>query len=66
MCNAQGSAREAAESGYWPLYRFNPAVIDSPSGSGKRLQLDSKRLKGDLEVSEHLRSRSRSGYLVHS
>ena len=22
MCNAQGNAREAAASGYWPLYRL--------------------------------------------
>lgn len=43
MCNAIKDAKEATESGYWPLYRYNPAIIED--GSKHRFQLDSKKVK---------------------
>ena len=47
MCNGIGDAKMATETGYWPLYRFNPSITEE----GKhRFQLDSKRMRGDLEV----------------
>ncbi|GAB4824108.1 hypothetical protein N2152v2_011154 [Parachlorella kessleri] len=57
MKEAQRDARLAVDSGYWPLYRFQPG------GEGKgRLSLDSKRLKGGLE--EFLQHENRFAVLV--
>lgn len=41
----QTDAKLAVESGYWPLYRYQPGERE---GEG-RLHLDSKRIKGNLE-----------------
>lgn len=45
MCNTMVESREAVESGYWPLYRYNPG-----NEKEKRFQLDSKRIKSDVET----------------
>ena len=37
----------AVDSGYWPLYRFNPALADVGE---LPLQLDSKKLKADIKT----------------
>ena len=50
MCNSINDARLATESGYWPLYRYNPTIVEDLANNKHRFQLDSKRLKGDLEV----------------
>ena len=41
--------------GYWPLYRFDPSVVET--GTKHRFQLDSKKLKGDLEHLLHHENR---------
>lgn len=48
MCSGINDAKLATETGYWPLYRYNPSVHED--GTKHRFQLDSKRMKGDLEV----------------
>ncbi|CAE8721954.1 unnamed protein product [Polarella glacialis] len=35
----------AVDSGYWPLYRYNPQLMESGNNP---FQLDSKKIKGDL------------------
>ncbi|KXZ51159.1 hypothetical protein GPECTOR_13g646 [Gonium pectorale] len=52
MCNAIDESKLAVETGYWPLYRYDPSLPegDAASGSRHRFQLDSKRLKGDVEA----------------
>lgn len=37
--------KKAVDSGYWPLYRYNPALL---AKGEKPLQLDSRRIKGSL------------------
>ncbi|GLI66847.1 hypothetical protein VaNZ11_010830 [Volvox africanus] len=46
MCSAIDESKMAVETGYWPLYRYNPAVKED--ASHHRFQLDSKKLKGDI------------------
>lgn len=36
--------KDAADCGYWPLYRYDPRKTEQP------FQLDSKKLKSDLRV----------------
>ncbi len=47
MCSAIDESKQAVETGYWPLYRYNPAVKED--GAHHPFTLDSKKLKGDLE-----------------
>mmetsp|Transcript_40410 Transcript_40410/g.65530 ORF Transcript_40410/g.65530 Transcript_40410/m.65530 type:complete len:670 (+) Transcript_40410:116-2125(+) len=44
MSTALSESKLAVESGYWPLYRFNPALGDHG------FQLDSKTIKGDISA----------------
>ncbi|EFJ49484.1 pyruvate-ferredoxin oxidoreductase [Volvox carteri f. nagariensis] len=46
MCSAIDESKMAVDTGYWPLYRYNPAVKED--SSHHRFQLDSKKLKGDI------------------
>lgn len=47
MSKAQLEAKAAVEAGYWPLYRYNPAL----SAEGKNpFQLDSKEPTGDYQA----------------
>lgn len=46
MCSAIDESKMAVETGYWPLYRYNPTVKED--ASHHRFQLDSKKLKGDI------------------
>mmetsp|Transcript_3531 Transcript_3531/g.8271 ORF Transcript_3531/g.8271 Transcript_3531/m.8271 type:complete len:1929 (-) Transcript_3531:295-6081(-) len=45
MAESIDHCREAVESGYWPLYRFNPLLRESGNNP---FQLDSKKVTGDL------------------
>ena len=46
MCNTQSESKMAVESGYWPLYRYNPTLADE----GKNpFILDSKEPAGNME-----------------
>ena len=46
MGHMVNECREAVECGYWPLYRWNPALAED----GKNpFTLDARKLKGDLE-----------------
>nr|CCA61743.1 pyruvate ferredoxin oxidoreductase [Chlamydomonas reinhardtii] len=47
MCSAIDESKQAVETGYWPLYRYNPAVKED--ATHHRFQLDAKKLKGDVE-----------------
>ncbi|KAG2483210.1 hypothetical protein HYH03_017908 [Edaphochlamys debaryana] len=47
MCSAIDESKMAVETGYWPLYRYNPSIKED--GVHHPFQLDSKKLKGDLE-----------------
>ncbi|GFR48672.1 hypothetical protein Agub_g10627 [Astrephomene gubernaculifera] len=47
MCNAIDESKMAVETGYWPLYRYNPSIKEDQTHH--RFQLDSKKIKGDLE-----------------
>ncbi|KAG2495627.1 hypothetical protein HYH03_006227 [Edaphochlamys debaryana] len=47
MCSAIEESKMAVDTGYWPLYRYNPSIKED--GVHHPFQLDSKRLKGDLE-----------------
>ena len=42
MSKSATDARMAVETGYWPLYRYQP--------DGRKFNLDGKKLKGDLEA----------------
>eukprot|EP00798_Chlamydomonas_sp_ICE-L_P015524 gene15524-21612_t len=55
MCNALDDAKEATETGYWPLYRYDPSIVED--GKKHRFMLDSKKLKGDLEHLLHHENR---------
>eukprot|EP00798_Chlamydomonas_sp_ICE-L_P005518 gene5518-4149_t len=55
MCNLLDDAKEATDTGYWPLYRFDPSVVDD--GKKHPFQLDSKKVKGDLEHLLHHENR---------
>jgi len=57
MSKSQTDAKMAVETGYWPLYRYQPPavhahVVGEPHEEARRgvLTLDSKKLKGDLEA----------------
>ncbi|MGX7013466.1 pyruvate:ferredoxin (flavodoxin) oxidoreductase [Vagococcus silagei] len=55
MSQAINVAKDAVESGYWPLYRYNPRLLEK----GKEpLKLDSKRLKFD-KLSEFFKHQTR-------
>jgi len=57
MATATDLHKEAEESGFWPLYRFNPSL----AGQGKNpLQLDSKPPSGNLEDFAYKQIRFRS------
>jgi pyruvate-ferredoxin/flavodoxin oxidoreductase len=57
MTTATDLHKEAEESGFWPLYRFNPSL----AGQGKNpLQLDSKPPSGSLEDFAYKQIRFRS------
>mmetsp|Transcript_37349 Transcript_37349/g.76622 ORF Transcript_37349/g.76622 Transcript_37349/m.76622 type:complete len:1929 (+) Transcript_37349:134-5920(+) len=45
MAESINHCREAVESGYWPLYRYNPLLKESGNNP---FQLDSKKVTGDL------------------
>lgn len=60
MCNALEEAKTATDTGYWPLYRFNPAVTED--ASHHRFTLDAKKLKGEVE--EILSSENRFSILA--
>mmetsp|Transcript_14287 Transcript_14287/g.48858 ORF Transcript_14287/g.48858 Transcript_14287/m.48858 type:complete len:1961 (-) Transcript_14287:1606-7488(-) len=45
MAEAIQQCRDAVESGYWPLYRYNPLLAE---GGNNPFQLDSKKISGDL------------------
>mmetsp|Transcript_33261 Transcript_33261/g.73565 ORF Transcript_33261/g.73565 Transcript_33261/m.73565 type:complete len:1321 (+) Transcript_33261:162-4124(+) len=55
MCHTIEESKEAVETGYWPLYRYNPSVLED--GTKHRFQLDSKKLKGELEHFLHHENR---------
>uniref|UniRef100_A0A7S0RJ95 pyruvate dehydrogenase (NADP(+)) n=2 Tax=Chlamydomonas leiostraca TaxID=1034604 RepID=A0A7S0RJ95_9CHLO len=56
MCNAIEEARTITDSGYWPLYRFNPAIPEDEAHH--RFQLDSKKaIKGDVDDVMHHENR---------
>ena len=44
MAHAQEEMKKAVETGYWNLYRFNPAAP-----AGKKFTLDSKEPKGGYQ-----------------
>ncbi|GLC36254.1 hypothetical protein PLESTM_000423900 [Pleodorina starrii] len=46
LCSAIDESKMAVETGYWPLYRYNPGIKED--ASHHRFQLDSKKLKGDI------------------
>ncbi len=56
MCHSINDARIATETGYWPLYRYDPRIVEDAAGK-HRFQLDSKRMKGDLERFLHHENR---------
>lgn len=45
LAEAINHCKAAVDSGYWPLYRYNPALIESGNNP---FQLDSKKITGDL------------------
>ncbi|XP_064607290.1 pyruvate:ferredoxin oxidoreductase-like [Liolophura sinensis] len=54
MKNMMHEQKEAVESGYWTLYRFDPRKADLGQNP---FQLDSKRIKGDLHEFLHQQNR---------
>jgi pyruvate-ferredoxin/flavodoxin oxidoreductase len=50
-------ARLAVDSGYWPLYRYNPALPEDGTGHHGKLQIDSKKIKADVETFLHKETR---------
>ncbi|GLC52240.1 hypothetical protein PLESTB_000599400 [Pleodorina starrii] len=46
LCSAVDESKMAVETGYWPLYRYNPSIKED--ASHHRFQLDSKKLKGSI------------------
>jgi pyruvate-ferredoxin/flavodoxin oxidoreductase len=59
MTQGMRQQKLAAETGYWPLYRFNPAPAD-----GKPLQIDSK--PPALPLQEYVYKENRYRMLVQS
>jgi pyruvate-ferredoxin/flavodoxin oxidoreductase len=49
--------KEAAESGFWPLFRFNPELVNEGKNA---LQLDSRAPQGDLEGFMYKQNRFRT------
>ncbi|MCL1855493.1 MAG: thiamine pyrophosphate-dependent enzyme, partial [Clostridia bacterium] len=47
MGMAQAEAKKAVECGYWPLYRYNPALAEA---GGNPLTLDSREPSGDYQA----------------
>eukprot|EP00429_Kryptoperidinium_foliaceum_P105746 CAMPEP_0176249274 /NCGR_PEP_ID=MMETSP0121_2-20121125/33895_1 /TAXON_ID=160619 /ORGANISM="Kryptoperidinium foliaceum, Strain CCMP 1326" /LENGTH=55 /DNA_ID=CAMNT_0017588973 /DNA_START=12 /DNA_END=176 /DNA_ORIENTATION=+ len=45
MAESIAHCQLAVDSGYWPLYRYNPELAASGNNP---FQLDSKKVKGDL------------------
>jgi len=45
MAESIQHCKDAVESGYWPLYRYNPVLAE---GGNNPFQLDSKKITGDL------------------
>jgi len=57
MTTATDLHKEGVESGFWPLFRYNPTLA---SEGRNPLQLDSKEPKGDLEQFMYKQNRFRS------
>ena len=45
LAEAISHCKAAVDSGYWPLYRYNPLLAESGNNP---FQLDSKKITGDL------------------